>query len=333
MKAQEMKDEAFAWPWDLDAHHAVPHHVGGFMASHSRVNHADLVDSSSSDFSTVDGDSSSSGGDFMDNYIRETGAKPMQMDGDKPKEQKQEPSIPDMASLFSDDTKAQSKAQQPWNEQHLPAASSDMANFFAGSFDGAAKASFNFDPLAKLAPNVDSDSHTDDMTNLFGGRSSDSAAPVEAAGSTSDSTFAWPSDTHTKKNEGEEHSRDLWASNSDSNTLSSSSSDLTNMFRTSNSGSSDSSNSYSTFSDWSSNDFGGKVAISEPAHAPQQQDAAQRSADSPIQGPTQRVSSISGASVTNQVVDIRLSSELQQSLLQARSAETKTFQRFRGVLN
>merc|ERR1719160_270553 len=80
---------------------------------------------------------------------------------------------------------------------------------------------------------------------------------------------------------------------------------------------SDSAKSRSLFDDWSS--FGGsKSGVSQPAHAPQQQDnAPERSADSPIQGPTQRESSISGASATDQVVDVRLSSELQQSLLQA----------------
>merc|ERR1719393_899329 len=98
------------------------------------------------------------------------------------------------------------------------------------------------------------------------------------------------------------------------------------------SSSSDSGASKNLFDEWSS--FGGQPDASQPAHAPQQQDdAPQRSADSPIQGPTQREGSISGASATDQVVDVRLSSELQQSLLQARNAETKMLQRFRGVSN
>jgi hypothetical protein len=300
-----------------------------------------MFDTGSSDFS-MDSDSSSSGGDFMDKYISETGAKPLQVDSDAPKAPKQdsEPSIPDMASLFNDDPKPQSKPQQPWADQSSSSASSNMDNLFGGSFgfDAPAKAaaSFDFDAPAKPARHVDTDSHTDDMTNLFSGRSSDSSASSDAASSNSDSVSGWPWDTHAKKKQSEEHhSRDLWGSNSDSDTSSgSSSNDMENLFGGSSSGSSDSGSSHSMFSDWSSNDFGAKSGASQPATAPQQQDEApQRSADSPIQGPTQRESSISGATATDQVVDVRLSSELQQSLLQARNAETKMLQRFRGVSN
>jgi len=355
-RAKDMKDEAFAWPWDRDAHHAVPHHVGGLMAARARVHHGDMFDASSSfDASSTDTDSSSSGGDFMDQYITETGGKPQQVDSDKPKVQKQDdsPSIPDMASMFGDDSKAQSKPQQPWSEERPSSGSSNMDNLFGGSFgfDTPAKATnaFSFDDAApaKHEKPVDSGS-SDDMTNLFGGNqgsSSDSAAaPTEpAAAPPSDSgSSGWPWDTHAKKKDSEEHhGRDLWSSHSDSDTSSGSSSgsssDMANMFGGSSSGSSDTSSNSHSFSDWSTNDFGGsKAGVSQPAQAPQQQqqdDTPQRSADSPIQGPTQRESSISGASAQDQVVDVRLSSELQQSLLQARSAETRMLQRFRGVSN
>merc|ERR1719353_2339148 len=93
-RAKDMKDEAFAWPWDRDSHHAVPHHLGGLMAARAQVHHQrNMFDSSSSDFSSsfssssdfsADSDSSSSGGDFMDKYITEVGEKPMQVDSDKP---------------------------------------------------------------------------------------------------------------------------------------------------------------------------------------------------------------------------------------------------------
>jgi len=325
------------------------------MSARTQVHHQrNMFDSASSDFST-DSDSSSGGdGDFMDKYITETGAKPMQMDDEKPKVQKQQDAgIPDMASLFGDTPEipeAKPKTQEPWRS---PSADSNADNMFGGSsfgnFDAPAKDSFNFD---KPAPKP---SNTDDMTNLFGGNT-DSAppAPVEAAPANSDSgSSGWPWDTHAKKKDGEgRRSRDLWSShsdsdssNSDSSNSASSSSDMTNMFAGSSSGSSDSSSSssssasssdssssHSLFDDWSS--FGGKPGVSQPAQAPQQQDdAPQRSADSPIQGPTQREGSISGASATDQVVDVRLSSELQQSLLQARSAESRMLQNFRGVAN
>lgn len=344
-RAKDMKDESFAWPWDRDSHHAVPHHLGGLMAARAKVHHGDMFDTSSSDFSS-DSDSSSSGGDFMDQYIKETGQKPMQIDDDKAKSQKQdsEPTIPDMASLFNDNSnaQAQSKPQQPWADQSSSSTSSNMDSLFGGSFgfDTSSKAVDTFDTPAKPARHVDNDSHTDDMTNLFGGSSTDSAASGDAAAATSDSTSGWPWDTHPKKKESEEHhSRDLWSSHSDSDTAggnsNSAASDMENLFGGSTSGST----SNSMFSGWSSNDFGGKspssndFGVSQPAKAPQQDEAPQRSADSPIQGPTQRESSISGATATDQVVDVRLSSELQQSLLQARNAETKMLQRFRGVSN
>merc|ERR1719456_2136551 len=46
------------------------------------------------------------------------------------------------------------------------------------------------------------------------------------------------------------------------------------------------------------------------------------------QGATQ--ASVPGASATDQVVDVRLSSELQQALLQAKGAKAKSVHKFRG---
>jgi len=233
------KDEAFAWPWDRDSHHAVPHHLGGLMSAHSQVHHQrsfNTFDSSSSDFSTDSGDSSSSGGDFMDQYITETGQKPMQVDDDKPKVQKQEESIPDMATLFSDkpetpDASAQPQKQEPWRSQST---SSDMDNLFGGSFSNfnTPANSFDFDAPKKPARHADSDSSSDDMTKLFGGVSdsaSSSPAPKDAdtfggdSGWNSDSTSGWPWNTHANKKESEgRHSRDLWSSSSASSSASSS---------------------------------------------------------------------------------------------------------------
>lgn len=288
------------------------------MAAVARVRHANMFDTSTSDFSATDSDSLGSGGDFMDNYIKQTGAKPMQIDDGKPKLQKEEASIPDMASLFSDETKAQSqlKPQEPsWS------ASTDMANFFATSFDSppGGIGSFNMDAPAKVAGNANIGSHTNEMTSLFRDRNGDSAASVGAA-SARDSTFGWAWDAPKMKKEDENHSdRDLWSSHSDRETsIGSSGYDTANMF-SADTGSSGS--SHSMFSGWSSNDFGGNAGVSQPAHAPpQQDDTSMKSVDSPIQGPTQRESSISGVSATNQVIDVRLSSELQQSFLQANSA-------------
>jgi len=357
VRAKDRKDEAFAWPWDRDSHHAVPHHLGGLMSAHTQVHHQRSFNSDfSTDFST-DSDSSSSGGDFMDKYITETGQKPMQVDDDKPKVQSQDTSIPDMASLFGDKPEIpeeQPKSQEPWRSQST---SSDMDNMFGssfGSFDAPTKPSYDFDAPKKPAHH-DSTGNADDMTNLFasadamGGNSdSGASAPAQAATSDSDSgASGWPWDTHAQKKKTEgHHSRDLWSSDSSPpDSSSSGSTDIMNMFGGSSSdgsssgsssgssGNSDSAQSKSLFDEWSA--FGGdKSGVSQPAHAPQQQDnAPERSADSPIQGPTQRESSISGASATDQVVDVRLSSELQQSLLQARNAESRMFQRFRGVSN
>merc|ERR1711862_377755 len=108
--------------------------------------------------------------------------------------QKEEASIPDMASLFDDETKAPSqfKPQEPWTEQRSWSASTDMANFFATGFDGppGGTGSFNLNVPAKSAR--DMDSHTNDMTNLFGSSSSNSAASVEASASASGNAFGWP---------------------------------------------------------------------------------------------------------------------------------------------
>jgi len=351
-RAKDMKDESFAWPWDRDSHHAVPHHLGGLssmMAARARVHHGNMFDTGSSDFSatndfSTDSDSGS-GGDFMDQYITETGHKPLQVDDpdNKPKEEKKDAdaAIPDMASLFGDDQKAQAKPQQPWAEDHSSSSSDKLDNLFGGSFgfEAPQKAAYNFDAPAKPVEKPQSDAPADDFSNLFGGSSSGSAAPVEAAASTSSDSSAsgWPWDTHAqKKDETARPSRDLWSSHSDSDTNSGSSSisgDMTNLFG----GSSDSGSNHAF--DWSSSDFSGKPGVSQPAHAPQQdqnnvgQGSSDSPSDSPIQGPTQREGSISGASATDQVVDVRLSSELQQSLLQARSAENKMLQRFRGVAN
>lgn len=353
VRAKDRKDEAFAWPWDRDSHHAVPHHLGGLMSAHTQVHHQRSFNSDfSSDFST-DSDSSSSGGDFMDKYITEsTGQKPMQVDDDKPKVQSQDTSIPDMATLFGDKPEtpeAQPKEQEPWRSQST---SSDMDNMFGssfGNFDAPAKPSYDFDAPKKPTKKDDSASSADDMTNLFANVDKEASAPAQAAASDSDSgASGWPWDTHAQKKKTEgHHSRDLWSSDSSQPDSSSSSGspDIMNMFGGSNSDSSsfgsssnsnsDSARSHNLMDDWSQ--FGGSKSdsgVSQPAHAPQQQDnAPERSADSPIQGPTQRESSISGASATDQVVDVRLSSELQQSLLQARNAESRMFQRFRGVSN
>lgn len=322
------------------------------MAARAQVHHQrNMFDSSSSDFSSsfssssdfsADSDSSSSGGDFMDKYITEVGEKPMQIDSDKPKVEKQDAGIPDMASLFSDNSNANEEKpneQEPWRSQST---SSSVDNLFSGSFgnfDAPAKDSWD---APKPSRSVDSTSSTDDMTNLFGGSSGSAvSAPSETPSSSSDSmTSGWPWDTPAKKKEpAAHHSRDLWSDSSDSSSSSgnSASNDMVNMFGGSSGGStgstgSDSAGGRNLFDEWSS--FGGNAGTSQPAHAPQQQDdAPQRSADSPIQGPAQREGSIAGASAHDQVVDVRLSSELQQSLLQARNAESQMLRNFRGVSN
>merc|ERR1719265_1924840 len=112
------------------------------MAARARVHHGNMFDTGSSDFSatndfSTDSDSGS-GGDFMDQYITETGHKPLQVDDpdNKPKEEKKDAdaAIPDMASLFSDDQKAQAKPQQPWAEDHSSSSSDKLDNLFGGSF-------------------------------------------------------------------------------------------------------------------------------------------------------------------------------------------------------
>jgi len=372
-RAKDMKDEAFAWPWDQDSHHAAPHHLGGLMAARAQVHHQrNMFDSSSSDFSnsfsnsfssssdfasssdfSTDSDSGS-GGDFMDKYITETGGKPMQVDGEKPPPKKQDDGIPDMASLFGDSTatpQEKPKEQEPWRSSP----STDVDNMFSGSFGNfgaSAQASFDEPKPARHADNAATSTFTDDMTNLFGGSSDSAVAPPAPAANTDNtdsSASGWPWDTHAKKESVGHHSRNLWGSDSDSSSSSSSSSgtsnDMVNMFGGSSSGSSsgssdsssskDNGSSRNLFDEWSA--FGGSNSgadsgVSQPAHAPQQQnDASQGPADSPIQGPTQREGSIAGASAHDQVVDVRLSSELQQSLLQARSAEKNMLQRFRGI--
>jgi len=298
-RAANANVEDAAWPWDQDKKHAKPHNHfhSNMMATHSRVASHDFGSSWDASSSLDDSTTTGSSGDFMDQYITETGSKPLQIDDAKP-QPKHDDSIPDMASLFNDDSKP------------------------------APKSSF------------DSDSHSDstsafasDMTNMFGASSRfDAPAPAPAApvvdsSSSSDSESGWPWSGHNKKRNDMDTdvavSQPAAASNSIADGASSNSA----------------SDSFSKmFSSWSSNDASSSAStssgsdVSMPAHAPQQQDSMDNSrpADSPIEGPPQRESSIAGASATDQVVDVRLSSELQQSLLQARKGGTNMFSHFRG---
>merc|ERR1719389_585802 len=70
-----------------------------------------------------------------------------------------------------------------------------------------------------------------------------------------------------------------------------------------------------------SSDSSSSSDVSQPQQAPQQ--------DAPVQKMAQVDGSVQGASATDQVVDVRLSSELRQSLLQARNAEAHMLGIFR----
>lgn len=238
---------------------------------------------------------STSTGDFMDQYISETGEKPLQITSDDQKPQQKHNDSLDMASIFGDDNAKQAAPAPSGSSADSTAAfASDMTNMFARSgFDAPAPSP------ARTAP-------------MFG------------SSSDSDSESGWPWSGNNKRRENSgEHHRSLWdtdnnndVSSSTSNTIADTASSATDSFS-------------KMFSSWSSNDVpaASKSDVSMPQAAPQQQD------DSPIQGPTQRESSIAGASAHDQVVDVRLSSELQQSLLQARNAEASMLSSFRGVSN
>merc|ERR1719380_194499 len=322
--------DEFAWPWDQDNSHAKPHHIhqlSNMMATRTQTRSHDF--GASWDSSSFGDDSTQNTGDFMDQYISETGQKPMQITADKPAP-KHEDDVPDMATLFGED-----------NTPKKPERSSFDSDSRSSSSDATA-------------------AFTSDMTNMFGAsqfgsdHGFDMPAPAPARAtpavdSSSDGDSGWPWSGHNKRRgDMESHSgRSLW--DSDSNAGSSSSTSGSNsitdtsasdsfskMFGSwsNNAGSSWSSNDYSKSNSDASASLGSDVSM--PQHAPQDQDNAgmdNRPADSPIQGPTQRESSLAGASAQDQVVDVRLSSELQQSLLQARNAETKMLQRFRGVSN
>lgn len=326
-RATRAKSNDFAWPWDQDSHHARPVHLrSNMMATHSRTSVHDL--GSSFDSSSFGEDASESSGDFMDKYISETGEKPLQITSDDRKPQPQQDAVPDMASIFGDENVASKPAPRSFDSNTH---SSDTYNFFGG--DSAAP---------KPAPqSFDSDSHSSsdtagfaaDMTNLFGGSnfgSSPAPARTSKSDDSSDTNSGWPWSGHNKRrSDMDSRSRGLW--DTDATNTGSGSDSSGDRSSISNNIASDSFSKM--FSSWSSNDVSGSAGQdANPKPAAQSQTSMDSlPSDTPIEGPPQRVSSLSGASATDQVVDVRLSSELQQSLLQARKAETKMFSHFRGA--
>lgn len=273
------------------------------MATHTQMRSHDF--GASWDSSSFGDDSTQSTGDFMDQYISETGEKPLAITSDDPKPQPKHDEPVDMSSAFTWDDNAAPKHAAP-----APSASSeDATSGFAA-----------------------------DMTNLFAHSSFDQPAPAPAPpafDASSDSGWPWSGQNKRRENmEGQSHHRSLWDADSSNDASSSSSSSSNTIADTSSSATDSFSKMFSSWSgggsSWSSNDVpaGSKSDVSMPQAAPQQQD---QQMDSPIQGPTQREGSIAGASAHDQVVDVRLSSELQQSLLQARNAEDSMLSSFRGV--
>lgn len=298
-RATRAKSNDFAWPWDQDAHHAKPIRLSNMMATRSRTSSHDFGSSFDASSFGEDSTSSSDSGDFMDKYISEAGEKPLQITSNDAKPQPKQDAVPDMASIFGEDNAASKPAPRSFSSD-----SSDTASSFAA-----------------------------DLGNMFGASGFDAPAPapkrapVDDSTSDSDSASGWPWSGHNKRRgDSESRSHSLWDSdNTNAGSSSSGSSD--------NSISSSATDTFSKmFSSWSGNDVSGNAAQDSPKPAaPQNQDSMDRPADSPIEGPPQRVSSLSGASATDQVVDVRLSSELQQSLLQAKKDENKMFSNFRGV--
>lgn len=329
-RATRAKSDDFAWPWDQDAHHARPVRLrSNMMATRSRTSVHDF--GSSWDSSSFGDDSSQSSGDFMDQYISETGAKPLQITSDVPKAQSQENTLADIGSILGDDKPVSKPAPRAFDSDTHD---SGTYNFFGGDNSAPTQLLHSDDTASFHSDSHSSDtaSFASDMANLFDTNRFESAPaparePVKDS-SDSDSDSGWPWSGHNKKrSDMGSRSRSLWntdssnaGSSSDSGSSSSSSSSASDTFT-------------KMFSSWSGNDVSGSTGQdASPKPAPQHQDSMDSPpADSPIEGPTQRESSLSGASATDQVVDVRLSSELQQSLLQAKNAETKMFSRFRSI--
>lgn len=315
-RATRANADDFAWPWDQDKNHAKPHHfhLSNMMSTHTRTASHDFGASWDSSSFGDDSTQSADTGDFMDQYISETGQKPMKITDDSSKPAPKQDDVPDMATIFSED-----------NAPKKPESSSfDSDSHSASSESTAAFAS--------------------DMTNMFGASGFDAPAraPAHAApavDTSSDSASGWPwTGFNKRRSDMEGHSkRSMWDTDNSNADSSSSGGSSSNSIADSSA-----SDSFSKmFSSWSGGDYKSNNEgttslgsdVSMPQKAPQQDSMDSRPADSPIEGPTQRESSLSGASAQDQVVDVRLSSELQQSLLQARNAESKMLSRFRGASN
>lgn len=209
-----------SWPWD--------------SSTKDTAKPAAQVDDSSLDDSQPKGD-------FMDQYIKDSGQKPIE------------------------------DAPQPAPAKASDSSATGMMHSLWASLDGANSANSGSSTSSSSAGDAASSDG-----DLWGGRAK------------------WPSfhHHHEEKSEEASNSEASKASSSSDFAASSSSSDA----QSSSSSSSSSSNSAST------------------------SNSDSQSSDNNVQQ-TQRVSSVSGASATDQVVSVRLSSELQQSFLQARDAE------------
>jgi len=341
----------FAWPWD-----GKPAHVNPSMVAKAQRDFTGAVDAVTSDDS-----SSGSGLDFMDNYIAESSGKQASSS------QTDDQSSTDMFSSHTDSISnarenLQSDMSSMFSSNTGGASDSQGSNNLNAGSDSLWSNHFNADVATRDRHTESADQQASvDMSNMFGDSSGSAMSFQKSAGDSSDQQETDPNIADmfrdTKSTSASKRSRSDNADQQDlAHLLSASSDDRSSManpwdeqprqashasdressgFPWAMSAASDdsSANNDPAIMNWQSSKDQGAPIRNQANNSPDSSfDAPAQQASSPVDHPvdqTQVQSSVQGASATDQVVDIKLSSELQESLLQAKNAESQMLARFR----